>query len=188
MIYKVPKIETERLVLKKEVTLDDYLKVNEFNYFYLYGIRGELQYKKNDIDRYKKYFLENEESEYEDSIRWYIYLKDSNKIIGIVQAHKVNYEENNIELMIHIHPNYWKKGYAYETISSVINYLFNELSFKEIVYTYDEGNEKSKRLAEKLGFEFQKEFIVDYEDGYFNKVKNIRNILTYERYIELNKR
>lgn len=50
--------------------------------------------------------------------------------------------------------NYLGKGYATEATNGIIHYLFNALNAKAVHINYYEGNEKSRRIVEKLGFEF----------------------------------
>lgn len=185
MVYKVPILKTTRLILNSDISLENYLKVNEFRFLDLYGIRGEIKFVKNNSEEYKKVFEENKNKTYENSMRWYIYLQDSLEIIGILGVHNV-IDSKKADLMIHIHPDYWGKGYAKETLLEILDYVFNELHFSSINYNYDEGNEKSKKLCKALGFELVTESITDYEDGYYNKVKIFENILTKEKFEAVN--
>ncbi|MFG6325409.1 MAG: GNAT family N-acetyltransferase [Lachnospiraceae bacterium] len=50
---------------------------------------------------------------------------------------------------------YQNKGYGYEACRAVINYGINNLELSEIKVNIDRDNDKSIRLAKRLGFEFQ---------------------------------
>lgn len=51
-----------------------------------------------------------------------------------------------------VHPDYWRKGIAQTAVELVMEFLFTEYSYKNIKVGYCTGNEKSRKLIEKLGF------------------------------------
>ena len=50
---------------------------------------------------------------------------------------------------------YWGRGYATEAAHAAVAYGFDELGLSAIWAGYYEGNERSHRVQEKLGFEFR---------------------------------
>ena len=50
---------------------------------------------------------------------------------------------------------YWGRGYATEAALAAMAYGFDELGLSAIWAGYYEGNERSRRVQEKLGFEFR---------------------------------
>lgn len=174
--YKTKSIESDRLILSKG-TLNDYLSVYEYDFGKLRDIDGEFEYCKNNLAEIEKWFKPTTEEFYlkcekNHVFDWVIYLKDSIQPIGNIVADRENMETNGIEISFNLHPNYWGTGYMPETIIVVMNYLF-ELGFENIIYGYDDGNIKSKKVSEKLGF---KEFRIKKSDW----VKNGKPIDVYE--------
>ena len=53
-----------------------------------------------------------------------------------------------------IHPDYWNKGYATEAARAVIEFGFVELAASRITTAHAIFNTPSKRVIEKLGFQF----------------------------------
>jgi len=49
---------------------------------------------------------------------------------------------------------YWGNGYAYESMTAIIDYTFNTLGLKRLCAEIDDKNERSKKLITKLGFDF----------------------------------
>ena len=49
---------------------------------------------------------------------------------------------------------YWGQGIIPEAVKELIRYGFEDLGLKRIWYAYFDGNEKSKRVAEKCGFRY----------------------------------
>ena len=46
-------------------------------------------------------------------------------------------------------------GYMMEAVIEVMRFLFNQ-GYSNVICGYNEGNKKSKRLQEKMGFEYYK--------------------------------
>lgn len=68
---------------------------------------------------------------------------------GLIGDHKY-------EIGYWVAPKYLGKGYATEVTNAILRYTFNVLGFKTMYTGYYEGNEKSKNVMLKLGFEFLK--------------------------------
>ena len=65
--------------------------------------------------------------------------------------------EGAIELGYWIAEEYWGNGYAAEASERLIKHAFDDLNVKEIYATYRIENIQSKRVLEKLGFEYYSE-------------------------------
>lgn len=90
--------------------------------------------------------------------QWYaICEKGSDKAIGAVEL-KLNGHTNmterddECELGYWIGKPFWGRGYMPEAARELIRYGFEELGMTTIWCGYYEGNEKSKRVQEKVGF------------------------------------
>lgn len=68
----------------------------------------------------------------------------------------------------------WGKGYATEAARACLRYGFEELGFEEIPASVDPGHGASRRVLEKLGFEFRglKRDEGDDEDSTFYVARN----------------
>lgn len=63
--------------------------------------------------------------------------------------------QNNVyELGIHLKPEFWKQGFAYEAAKAIIDYSFSTLQIKELRAGHHPHNISSKKLLHKLGFEY----------------------------------
>lgn len=148
MKYITPNLESERLILKRG-PLEDYLKVYEYDFTKLRDIAGEFEFIKQDLEEISGFDTYADENE--DVLDWIIYSKENNIPIGNIVADRVNKDNNSIEISYNLHPNYWGKGYMKEAALAVMNYLYS-LGFDNIICGYDEGNIKSKKLIDKIGF------------------------------------
>lgn len=145
MIYKVPILETKRLILKHG-NLHDFEQVYEYDFTKLRDIAGEMEFVKYDLNKLKGIEI-LEENTYD----WIVYLKDSMLPIGNIVADREDKSIHSTELAFNLHPLYWGCGYMMEAVIEVMNYLFHN-GYENVICGYDEGNKKSKRLNEKLGF------------------------------------
>ena len=91
---------------------------------------------------------------------WTVIEKESGKIIG--RAGISLRDGCDIpELGFVIGVPWQKQGYAYEVCQAVLAYGRKELEFQQFQAMIMKGNEKSKRLCEKLGFSFWEEVEID---------------------------
>lgn len=175
--YETIEIETDRLVLRKG-TIEDYVLVYEYDMRKARDIGGEFELEKQDPNRIRAWFSEGMNKYYEKcanethTFAWIIYLKPNMIPIGNITADRERKEMSACELAYNLHPNYWGKGYMPEAISSVLDYLFS-IGYENVISGWDEGNKKSKRVSEKMGFEL---FNVIEESW----IKNDMPITTYE--------
>ena len=79
MKYITPTLITERLILKRG-TLEDYVKVYEYDFTRLRNIAGEFEYVKYDPEKLRGFDTYADEEE--NVLEFIIYLKDNNEPIG----------------------------------------------------------------------------------------------------------
>jgi len=151
----MPLLETDKLVIKGGI-IEDYVKVHEYDFNYLQNIDGVFEYKKRDSNEVRSWFntsIENfykniREKNYYDFI---IYIKESGEPIVHIGFDRNDTKLKSTEISCYLHPRYWGNGYMMEALITCMEYLFNS-GFENIIYSYNEKNVKSKKLAEKIGF------------------------------------
>jgi [ribosomal protein S5]-alanine N-acetyltransferase len=102
--------------------------------------------------------------------RWALISKDTGELIGdcgIMITEIDGRQEKDLGYIIH-HP-YWKNGFATEASEACKEYAFNNLKIKRLCANMPFNHVGSRKVAEKIGMEKEKEF--------YNK-RN-RDILTY---------
>jgi len=88
----------------------------------------------------------------EDIWYWAVTDKSENTLIGLISIEP--YEETGgYEISYQFLPNWWGKGYAYETVLKVMDYAFKTLSLGEMKAVTQSKNKRSRVLLEKLGME-----------------------------------
>ncbi len=151
---KVPTLETKRLILK-ELTLDyvkDYQKQ-----FATYGVirnigamvpwpypnnGAEVFLKDNVLPKQGKHFWQ-----------WGLFLKtDPDTLIG-----SITLEENDTNNRgFWLGETYWGQGLMTEATDITTDFAFSELDFSVLRFFNAKGNERSRRLKERVGAKFVK--------------------------------
>jgi len=81
-----------------------------------------------------------------------IIIKDDNKLIGDIGVHFHASDTTQVEMGCTLNQEYHGKGFAFEAVQSIINYLFDDLGKRRIIASIDSRNQASIRLIERLGF------------------------------------
>lgn len=88
-----------------------------------------------------------------------ICLKHTNQLIGWVGIGNLDCKDGEKEIYYLIGKSFQGKGYAFEAARQIIEYGFTVLGLNRVVAKVDPQNMASKRIIEKLGFNF--EYILD---------------------------
>ena len=188
MIYETPHLETKRLIIDYG-TIEDYVKIHEYDFNDLQNINGVTKLTKNNPNDIRSWFGDDIESWYhkvelQNHYQMVVFLKETNEPIGDIGFDRNNTENNSIEASCWLHPDYWGKGYMEEAMIKVMEFIFDK-GFDNIVAGYVEGNNRSKRLQEKLGF-----LPYGYDDDFqtnYGHVREYKNIMSKGRFKELYK-
>ncbi|MEZ0129181.1 GNAT family N-acetyltransferase [Flavobacterium sp. LBUM151] len=158
-------IETERLLLR-ELNLSDAAGMFELDS----NPNVHLFLGKKPVKNIDESILQikNIQQQYKDFGigRWAVVLKETNEFLGWSGIKFITNEINNhkdfYEIGYRFIEKHWGRGYASEAGKAFIEYTFNEMKV-DCLYAYaDEGNENSRKVLEKLGFQYKNSF--EYED------------------------
>ena len=128
--------------------IDDYVEwksQEEYHEYLPSKVKTREEYKKS-IDSIVKGYYNEENS----NLIWGVFYEE--KLIGSVSIEYFDTTHKWCEIGWGLNPKYQKQGFAYEATKSLINYIFSMLNMNRISIAIWEGNESSRRLAEKLGF------------------------------------
>ena len=153
-------IETERLILRPfiQTDLDDF-----YEYASVEGV-GEMagwkhHQSKEESQQILNRFIENDKT-------FAIVLKSNNKVIGSLGIEEYGMEDKLTEFSNYIgreigyvlSMSYWGIGIMPEAVKAVIDYLFKVLDFDFLTCGYYDFNRQSKRVQEKCGFTYYKDY------------------------------
>jgi RimJ/RimL family protein N-acetyltransferase len=86
---------------------------------------------------------------------WYqvaVELKSAREMIGDVAFCTLIFDEQQALIGYSLARPYWRQGYAFEAVSTLLEYLFEERGLHRVIAECDVDNVASWRLLEKLGF------------------------------------
>ncbi len=150
-------LETERLILRNFVMEDNN---TIFEILADGGMPHRSQFGPLDVN-YARGFLNHMIKSYNQNGfgLWAIIEKETKKLIGYCGLHteKIDEKTDVIELAYRIHKKLWCKGLATEAAIAVRDYSFTVLKLPEIVSCIAHDNQKSLRVAEKIGLSYWRE-------------------------------
>ena len=104
----------------------------------------------------------------EDGINWAIIEKHSNSFVGYFGFFRIIPEHCRAEIGYALKPEYWGKGYMYETINRMVRFGFENMKLHSIEANVNPLNERSKKVLERIGFKKEAYFRENYLfDGKF---------------------
>lgn len=146
--YKVPQLETERLILrgwsvKDAKALYDYAKDPDVGPNAGWKPHDDVAESRTII---KELFRKN--------MTWAIVEKETDTVIGSIglEPDKHRPEVASRELGYSLAKSRWKRGYMTEAAKRIIRYAFDELDLAILVIQTGPTNHRSQRVIEKCGF------------------------------------
>jgi len=111
-------------------------------------------------------------------------MKETGKPVGSIGLHRNDLatQDDEYELGYWLGKPYWGQGLIPEASREVLRYAFEDLGMNRIWCGYYDGNEKSRRVQVKLGFEYQRR-TEGIEVKLLNEVRTGHsNLMTKERW------
>lgn len=150
-------LQTERLLLR-EFTLSD---VTDFANLMAdpevmrFSLQGPLN-----KEQAEKYFEKRVLSHYKEHGfgLFALFLKENKKFIGFSGLIRQTIDgKQEIELAYRLHPQFWSQGFATEAAIAVTEYAFQKLHPEYLISIIDPNNERSLKVAKRIGMQFWKE-------------------------------
>ncbi len=149
--------QTERLILR-EMSEADFLDIEEmmknpnvmYAWEYIFDDLDILKWIKKNREYYKRYGL------------GYFLAVDNqiSQVVGqIALMPDIIENKEYYEIGYILKENFWHKGYAFEGARAMINYAFNKLKLKSVIFEIRPENTPSRKVAEKCGAVVTGEFI-----------------------------
>ena len=145
-----PKIETERLILRryKETDIDALYEIITDSRLTTF-IRFPDLSKEEELEYIKKCISEADESKNE---KWIIERKSDGEVLGTIDVNTVVKKHNYCNVGYAIRYDYWGNGYATEALKAVSEHLLNDIGYHLVECSCNELNKQSSRVMEKADF------------------------------------
>ncbi len=150
----MPTLTTERLILRR-------MRVSDANDMYEYSKDPEvtkyLLWMPHPNKKYTERYLQYLSGRYRAGLfyDWAIVLRESGKMIGTCGFTRFYDENNAAECGYVINPDYWGQGIAPEALAAVMKFGFMTLGLHRIECRYMIGNDRSRRVMEKVGMSYE---------------------------------
>jgi len=167
-IFKVfPEFESERLLFRK-ILLGDAKDI-----FLIRSDDDVMRFM--DVPRHhsisdSEKLIDSMEESYtgETGICWAMIEKRSKTFIGYIGFIRMTPEHCRAEIGYALKPEFWGKGFMYETISRLVKWGFEVMNLHSIEANVNPLNEKSQKVLERVGFKREAYFRENYLfDGKF---------------------
>lgn len=154
VLTDIPRIETERLILRK-ITAEDvdnifeYASITEVTTFVLWETHKT---KRDTLD-----FVKFAEEQFINgsSIVWGIEIKSEKKLIGSIDLRDWKTIHKCGDIGYAISKKYWNKGYVSEAMKAVMKFGFEPLHLNRIEAHCEEENIGSWRVMQKCGMKYE---------------------------------
>ncbi|MFD3158009.1 GNAT family N-acetyltransferase [Haloimpatiens sp. FM7330] len=148
-------IETKRIVLRKLVIED---AENIFkNWASLEETMKYLPWEPSKSIEQVKVRLQNWINLYSNNtfFQWGIELKSSKELIGIINLHEVDVNNQSAETSYILAKKYWNKGFMTEALQAVLNFGFEDIGLNRINAEYYDGNISSEKVMLKNNLQYE---------------------------------
>jgi len=90
-------------------------------------------------------------------LRLLVFLKDTDTLIASSGLHRIDWSVPKFEIGYWIDSRYSGKGYMTEAVKRIVQFAFEDLQANRLEICCDSNNLKSKRIPERIGFDFEGE-------------------------------
>lgn len=151
---KIPELETERLKMRKMLAMD---ATDMFDYARRPEVTKYLTWSPHPDVYYTREYLEYLDGRYRTGLfyDWGLIHKGTGRMIGTCGFTSFDMSANSAEVGYVLHPDFWGQGLAPEALRRVMQFGFEKMDLHRIEAHYMEGNERSRRVMEKLGMTFE---------------------------------
>lgn len=84
-----------------------------------------------------------------------LYLKESGTFVGGSGLHRIEWKVPRFEIGYWVRTSLAGKGYISEAVETLTNFAFESLSARRVEIRMDDRNDRSWRVAERLGFQLE---------------------------------
>jgi [ribosomal protein S5]-alanine N-acetyltransferase len=96
----------------------------------------------------------------------WMFRDSAGEFVGRCGIHRWTFEERGeVELGYIVRSELWSQGYATEMGIAVVEHAFGVLGLTDLVGFTKTENVRSRRVLEKLGFDFERTFVADGEES-----------------------
>ena len=152
-----PVIETPRLTLRRMLKRDS---GDMYEYARDPEVSEYLLWQPHESENYTRRYLSYLQSRYRagDFYDWAVVWREEDRMIGTCGFTKIVIDSNSAEVGYVLNREFWGRGIAPEAVRAVFRFAFDELRLHRVEAHYMLGNERSRRVMEKVGMKYEGAF------------------------------
>ena len=149
-----PELITPRLTLRRMLKSD---AADMYEYAHRPDVTEYLLWDPHPNEAYSHRYLTYLQTRYRsgDFHDWAVVWRESGKMIGTCGFTRFNRDARSAEIGYVLNPVYWGLGIAPEAVRAVMKFGFEELDLHRLEAHYMVGNDRSRRVMEKVGMQFE---------------------------------
>ena len=157
-------IETKRLILRRMEATDALMIYNNWasdtlvTRYLTWNTHQSLDVTKEYVD-----YKVNRYPGHEYCFDWVVALKDTNELIGEIEAIEVSRAHKLVEMGYCFGSKYWNQGYATEALIAFLHEIMPEKNVDKVYGICVSENFASKKVLEKSGFIKEYEGVGEYQ-------------------------
>ena len=157
-IYRVfshlPELTTERLTLRKMLVADT---ADMYEYASRQDVTTYLTWQPHPDRDYTREYLQYLGGRYNAGMfyDWAVVYEPDCKMIGTCGFTSFNCSSDSAEVGYVLNPEYWGRGIAVEALQRILAFGFEDLGLHRIEARFIDGNDRSRRVMEKVGMTFE---------------------------------
>jgi len=157
---KLPRFTTQRLILRQIEMKDAKDLVRQINNLNIskWLLAVPYPYTLRSAKWWINHCREKEKEKPRTSYEFAVELRENPGIIGGFGISNVKRDQGTADLGYWLGQDYWRKGYATEGVTKIIDYAFQQLKLRRLVIPAFAANEGSNGLAKSLGFTYEGRF------------------------------
>ena len=149
-----PVLDTPRLTFRRMLKRDS---ADMFEYASRPEVTEYLLWSPHESESYTRRYLSYLQSRYRsgDFHDWALVYRETGKMIGTCGFTRFNLEANSAEIGYVLNPACWGRGLAPEAVRRILQFGFLELRLHRIEAHYIVGNDRSRRVMDKVGMVYE---------------------------------
>ena len=97
-----------------------------------------------------------------EDLMMFAFEKDTGRFVGGTGLHRFDWDKRHVEIGYWYRKSVHGKGYATEATKALIKFAFEVIDAPKVIIAHGDGNEASKRVIEKCGFQHEYTSLQDY--------------------------
>lgn len=85
-------------------------------------------------------------------LQWCAFHKESGNFVALLTIKEINTDTHRAEVGYSLLPEYWRKGYGFQLVKTMVDYAFEKIAFHSLFAQILTTNIGSQKIVSKLGF------------------------------------